>query len=427
MRLSFGPIRPASLRARPSNPGTAGPGVFENMSSFKLLKRFAPLALLALVACKEKPQPTLEPPIVIDAGPRGLLEPADCRTHVANLETGEVTRKQGPFARLEVEKNEAVLREGQAVTFHTPLFDGGAVADGPRASAILPHKVFVLAGQKVHAFDRKTGALSYTLPGEGVRSLLALPGELVLVGSPDLAVAYTAKTGKEVFRVPLAAKGSGSPTAGGAFAEPVLCDERIVVFRGTSADKPKLVLVDPPLAKGTLATSSDARRDLPLSALTVFGARATPGDLFVVTTSELLRVNHGVTEEHAEGKITWKAEIPFAPAKAVTVLDTEDLVVLAGFDPAAPSVTQVVAFEALGETFRERYRTQVKPHPTAKSCAQEVALGRPAKELVIAVACGETSVTTTLDAVTGTLRKRLEHVPEKLSGAAEDAGIDASR
>lgn len=398
--------------------------MLENMSSFKTLARLAPLALITLVACKEKPQPMLEPPVVIDAGPRGLLDPADCRTHVANLETGEVTRKQGPFARLEVEKNEAVLHEGQAVTFHTPLFDGGSVADGPRASAILPHKVFVLAGQKVHAFDRKTGALSYTLPGEGVRSLLALPGELVLVGSPDLAVAYTAKTGKEVFRVPLAAKGATS--ANGAFAEPALCDERIVVFRGTSADKPKLVLVDPPLAKGTLATSSDARRDLPLSALTVFGARATPGDLFVVTPTELARVSHGANEEQPEGKITWKAEIPFAAVKAATVLDTEDLVVLAGFDPAAPSVTQVVAFEAVGDTFRERYRTQVKPHSAAKTCTQEVALGRPAKELVIAVACGETSVTTTLDAVTGTLRKRLEHVPEKLPGAPGDAGADAS-
>jgi hypothetical protein len=397
--------------------------MFENMSSFKLLARLVPLALITLVACKEKPQPMLEPPVSIDAGPRGLLEPADCRTHVANLETGEVTRKQGPFARATVEKNEAVLHEGEAVTFHTPLFDGGAVADGPRASAILPHKVFVLAGQKVHAFDRKTGALSYTLPGEGVRSLLALPGELVLAGSPELAVAYTAKTGKEVFRVPLA-KGSVKPSA---FAEPVLCDERIVVFRGTSSDAPKLVLVDPPLAKGTLATSSDARRDLPLSALTVFGARATPGDLFVVTPSELVRVNHGVTEEHPEGKITWKAEIPFASAKSVTVLDTEDLVVLAGFDPATPSVTQVVAFEAVGDSFRERYRTQVKPHPTAKACTQEVALGRPAKELVVAVACGETSVTTTLDAVTGTLRKRLEHVPEKLPGAVTDGGGDAAR
>jgi hypothetical protein len=387
--------------------------------------------LLSLSGCQEKAQPVLEPPVVIDAGPRGLLDPADCRTHVANLETGEVVRKPGPFARASVEKNEAVLREGQVVTFHTPLSDGGAVAEGPTASAILPHKVFVLAGQKVHAFDRKTGALSYTLPGEGVRSLLALPGELVLVGKPDLAVAYTAKTGKEVFRVPLSANRANAKDTNAkssAFAAPELYDERIVVFRGTSTDKPSLVLVDPPLAKGTLATSSNARRDLPLSALTVFGARAAPGDLFVVTTSELSRVNHGTSEEHPEGQITWKAEIPFATARAVTVLDTEDLVVLAGFDPATPSVVAVVAFEAVGDSFRERYRLHVKPHSSAKACTQEVALGRPAKELIVAVACGESSVTTTFDASSGILHKRLEHVPEKLPpGAAplEDGGTDA--
>lgn len=349
--------------------------------------------VVCLGACRESPAPAPVPPT--DSGPRGG-EVVDCRTHLANLGTGEVIAKAPPFAAVTVEGGAVVLREGGVESFRTPLFDGGGAPLGePTAGAVLAHKVVALAGPRVHVLERSTGALAYTIPAEGARSVLALPGDLVLVGWPDRVVGYAAKTGREAFRVPTR----------GAFAPPELADEKLVVLRGTSEDK--LVIVDPPRAKGTVATPSDARRELPVRGLAVFGARAVPGDLFVVTPKELLHVSHG-GEGTASGAIVERAEVPFGAARAVTVLDTEDLVALAAFDPLTPTDVALVVLRARGASLREAYRLVVKAHPEARACTPRVALGKPSSELVIAVACGARSLVVTVDATTGVLRRRVE-------------------
>ncbi|MBL9110013.1 MAG: hypothetical protein JNM74_12100, partial [Myxococcales bacterium] len=50
--------------------------------------------VVSLAACRESPAPA--PPPSIDAGPR-VGEVVDCRTHLANLATGEVVAKAPPF------------------------------------------------------------------------------------------------------------------------------------------------------------------------------------------------------------------------------------------------------------------------------------------------------------------------------------------
>jgi hypothetical protein len=349
--------------------------------------------VVCLAACRESPTPAPTPSI--DAGPR-VGEVVDCRTHLANLATGEVVAKAPPFAAVTLEGGAVVLREGGVESFRTPLFDGGAAPAGDLgAGAVLAHKVVALAGQRVHVLERSTGAVAYTIPAEGARSVLALPGDIVLVGWPERVVGYAAKTGREVFRVPTR----------GAFAPPELADEKLVVLRSTSEEK--LVIVDPPRAKGTVAAPSDARRELPVRGLAVFAARAVPGDLFVVTPKELLHVAHGA-EGALSGAVAGRAEVPFGAARAVTVLDTEDLVALAAFDPLAPTDVALVVLRARGESLREAYRLVVKAHPEARACTPKVALGKPSSELVIAVACGARSLVVTVDAATGAPRRRVE-------------------
>lgn len=361
------------------------------------------------LACQKSPPP---PPPAIEAGPRVESEPLDCRTHRANPATGEVRRVTPPFARFDVENGVGVLREGGQETLRIPLgADGGAATPGAGAGIVFAHRVVALAGGRLRAFDRETGKESWGRPSDGT-GLLALPGDLALATGVQrgqgLAIAHRGKTGDEVFRAALpldAAKRGGA-----------VVDERFVVFTTERAGQARrLILLDPPLAKGTVGAGSPARRELelaaPLVGAGVFGLRAAVGELFVATERELLRVGRG----EGAAAVVWRKEVPFAGATALTVLDLEDLVYLGALGARGEEAV-VLGYEVKGQDgaeIRELFRARVPLFPAAAAADAgidagapgrepcDLALGRPDKALVVAWLCGPRSGVALLDAATG--------------------------
>ena len=382
-----------------------------------LATALAAALLMVAEGCRERPTPPPPPPPP-EAGPRVDPEPLDCRTHRANPGTGEVRRVAPAFARLDVEAGAAVLREGGQETFRVALSsDAGAPPGAPRAGVVFAHGVVALSGGRLHALDRETGKATWSRPTHAT-SLLGLPGDLALAVGPGprgagLAVAHRGKTGEEAFRVALPA---GAAERGGQVA-----DRRYVVFAMTRAGGgERLVLLDPPLAKGAVGPGSPAWRELELAAprvgAGVFSLRAAPGALFVATQRELLRLGDG--GPGGKGDVAWRKEVPFGGATALTVLDVEDVVYLAALDRARGEVA-VLAYEARGQDaaeLRELFRATVPLRPAGSTPADggaasadgggadgacEVALGRPDKALVVAWLCGGRSGVALLDGRTG--------------------------
>lgn len=386
------------------------------------------MAAVAAVACRERPPPPSPP--ASDAGPRVEAEPLDCRTHRANPDTGEVRRVAPPFARLDVEAGAAVLREGGHETFRVALdAPGAAAAAGARGGVVFAHVVVALSGGRLHALDRETGKATWGRATHAT-SLLALPGDLALAVGPGargagLAVAHRGKTGEEAFRVALPA---GAAEGGGQVA-----DRRYVVFTtARPGGGERLLLIDPPLAKGVVGPASPAWRELDLASprvgTGVFSLRAAPGALFVATRRELLRLGDG--GPGAKGDVAWRKEVPFAGATALTVLDVEEVVYVAALDAARGDEAAVVGYDVKGQDgaeIRELFRATVPLRPGGGASADggapggvtgdggaagdgpcEVALGRPDKALVVAWLCGRRSGVALLDPRTGA-RARLVH------------------
>ncbi|HQY64598.1 MAG TPA: hypothetical protein PK141_24535, partial [Polyangiaceae bacterium] len=184
----------------------------------------------------------------------------------------------------------------------------------------------------------------------------------------------------------------------------------------------RLLLVDPSLAKGVVGPGSPAWREVdlssPLVGAGVFSLRAAPGELFVATRRELLRL--GRADDRGGGPpVAWRKEVPFAGATALNVLDVEDVVYLAALDAARGDEASVVGYEVKGQDgadIRELFRATVPLRPAvgaadggAESGAPcEVALGHPDKALVVAWLCGPRSGVALLDARTGA-RSRSVH------------------
>lgn len=380
-----------------------------------MMRRFAPALgfAMALASCDREPKPSALPPVEAGAILRPL-EPLDCRTHLAHLDTGEVTRKRAPFARASAEGNHAILREGDQVTFRVALdADDASVpaspappTSSPREGAVLAHRAVVVSGDRVVALDRATGKVQWTAR-ESARGVFALPGDLVLAYGDTRAVAFAGKTGKEAFRVMLP-HGMGSPE---------LVDERLLVFRGAG----HVVVVDPPLAKGSLvatgkgvSSAAGARHDHDLDAIGFFTARAARADYFVVTRKGIQRIRHGsaldtAPSEATEGSVVWTSEAPFANANRIVVLDTEDSVYVAVYDDAHDSAVAVRGYAVRGDELHLLFDATVPPRSDAGApaqCAHEVALGRPDAELVVASLCGPSSVVALLHAKTGVEGRR---------------------
>jgi hypothetical protein len=379
-----------------------------------MMRRFAPALgfAMALASCDRDPKPAALPPVEAGEIVRPL-DPLDCRTHLARLDTGEVTRKGGPFARVYVEGNHAVLREGDQPTFRVALDpDDASVPASPTPSSasrdgvVLAHRAVVVTGDRVMGLDRATGKVQWTAR-EPSRGVFALPGDMVLAYGETRAVAFAGKTGKEVFRLSLP-HGVGSPE---------LVDERLLVFRGPG----RVVVVDPPLATGTLAgagrgvsSGAGARHDLDLDAIGFFTARAARGDYFVVTRKGIQRIRHGsaldtAPSETSEGSVVWSSETPFANANRIVALDTEDSVYVAAYDGAHDSAVAVRAYGVRGDELSTLFDVTVPARSDAgvpAACVHEVALGRPDADLVVASLCGPSSVVALLHAKTGVQGRR---------------------
>ena len=385
--------------------------------------RRALLAAALVGGCARDPAPAVV--FVGDAGPRRAEEPLDCRTHLAHADTGEVTAKRAPFAHTTFDGPMLVLHEGDAETWRVSLAtsDAGASAP-PKSAAILARHVIAHDGERATALDRRTGKILWTHAERGAR-VLALPGELVLVSDDRHVVALGAKKGDEVFRASLptpatpatVATPAAAATPASSVGAPYVADERLVVVPGAG----HLVILDPPLAKGTLAASasragSRARYDLPLDALGVVTTRGSLGDAFVVTRARVERVR----SEPREGTPTWSESVPFADADTLVVLDAEDtlpgpsggtMLVLAAYASTPPDRAQspihVRVYEVHGDELRARFDASVpRAAKGAKACA--IALGRPARDLVVAELCAEGSAVTVLDGATGAASRRAD-------------------
>jgi len=353
-----------------------------------MARRALVVAALAIVGCGRDPAPKVV--FEGDAGQVRPEDPLDCRTHLARADTGEVTAKRAVFAEARVDGASVVLHEGAAETWRVPLADGGAP---PVRAVVLPRQVVAHDGERAIGLDRKTGQVLWTHAERGA-SLLALPGDLVLVADAAHAVALGAKKGNEVFRVPLPAPASA----------PTLADERLVVLVG----KGRTVILDPPLATGVLAPSpsrarSRPRYDVPLEALAVVTTRGALGDAFVLTPTRIERVR----SEPNEGAPTWSDTLPFADATKLTVLDAEDTLALAGYAGAdgARGPIHLRLYDVRGDTLATRFDTSV-PRAAEGRTGCTVALGRPAKDLVVAELCAEGSAVTVVDGARGALVRR---------------------
>ncbi len=399
-------MRPASTSPRPTAARRFGTRAWRRVVVAICLG-----AAWAAGGCRERPPPEVQ--VLVDAGPRLEQPLADCRTHRANLQTGEVTRASTAFARFEVDGGLGVLREGTGETFRARLIPDASAPPStpapvaPSMGVVLGHQVVALSAGRLVGLDRATGKESWARPSTA-EWLLAIPGDLALAAGPRLAVAYRGKTGQEVFRVALPAD----------TLAPAVVDDRLVVFRRPTSpgQKTHLVVVDPPLAKGAVLPKTPERRDLeldaPLVGVGVFGARAAHGDFFVVTTREIQRIAHGGADGERAAQPRWRAEVPFANARAFTVLDLEELIFVAAYDDAQGGALELLAYAAKGEDaseLRELFRVTLPPHPSPGPCAREVALGQPDHELVVASRCGESSVVTVLAARTGVVLRRLTH------------------
>ena len=374
-----------------------------------MMRRLAPALGFAMVlaSCDRDPKPVALPPVEAGAILRPL-DPLDCRTHLAHLDTGEVTRKGPRFARVYVEGNQAILREGDQQTFRVALDGNDASASASLPSqdgAVLAHRAVVVAGDRVVGLDRATGKVQWTAH-EPARGVFGLPGDMVLAYGETRAVAFAGKTGKEVFRV----------TLPGGMGSPELVDERLLVFRGVG----HVVVIDPPLATGSLvgagkgvSSAAGARHDLELDAIGFFTVRAARGDYFVVTRKGIQRIRHGSALDTApsatsEGSVVWSSETPFANANRIVALDTEDSVYVAAYNDAHDSAVAVRAYAVRGDELSTLFDATVpaRSDAGAAACVHEVALGRPDADLVVASLCGSSSVVALLHAKTGVPGRR---------------------